>query len=770
MPLRCATLCDFLYFCTNFTAMYVRLTVIITAILSALLLTCCNNNEDASGQSYSYLNKATKLLSERKIDLAALYVDSIRSHSICDTPEIREARADLLRSWVDTYNLDEDSARVYAYRAFNVMNKYRDRFPGELSGLASVLAFDYIYTQPDSSLYYADLCLELEEQNKDLSKILEVSLYKAEVYRDDNRFDECLSMLDRIQSITDTVSVDRLSQSDIGVMLYVTIESANMACFVGDFRRCNNFVIVAARWFDFANSVDDKLLYLERRARIHYIQSQYLQADKYSRRLNDMALANGEVKYRINALVLQALVRCRDGQIAEAAALNGQVDSLLNVYPSVRAKINKDKVLLDSELASFRGDFDLANSLLADSIDNQNRDFERDLVMSSQQVYYLAQKNYKAVYDIECLRKFYRDSVQTNVISRFDQRENRIAHDVNEQLRAKLHEQEEALNSQAFMLFIERMIFASVVLIISCGILYSIRRNTRNTTQRIEVEKRRLEAEISDKISALEQQKEMFQRVNQRISDSVVYAERIQHSIMPTPEALNNYDIDGSFIFYSPLDVVSGDFYWFDKKGSNLLVACADCTGHGIPGAFMSMIASTTINEVVAKSADDVTPAEILEALDARIIENLAHNTTESGASKDGLDIAMVSINLDTLEVIASAARRPVYLTKDQDVIQINGAKRSIGDVEPLIRKRAFVNETYQLHRGDTIYMYSDGYSDQFGGPKGDKMKNSKVKRFLRAIHDDDIDEQSLTIQELFTQWKGNYPQTDDVLFIGIKL
>lgn len=130
----------------------------------------------------------------------------------------------------------------------------------------------------------------------------------------------------------------------------------------------------------------------------------------------------------------------------------------------------------------------------------------------------------------------------------------------------------------------------------------------------------------------------------------------------------------------------------------------------------------------------------------------------------------MVSINLDTLEVIASAARRPVYLTKDQDVIQINGAKRSIGDVEPLIRKRAFVNETYQLHRGDTIYMYSDGYSDQFGGPEGDKMKNSKVKRFLRAIHDDDIDEQSLTIQELFTQWKGDYPQTDDVLFIGIKL
>lgn len=278
----------------------------------------------------------------------------------------------------------------------------------------------------------------------------------------------------------------------------------------------------------------------------------------------------------------------------------------------------------------------------------------------------------------------------------------------------------------------------------------------------------RIKIALNDQTHLIDIQREKLNQTAGRIEDSIRYAEKIQHAMLPPPEDLNLCHIDGSFIFFNPLDIVSGDFYWFRQNGNKLLVCCADCTGHGVPGAFMSMIASTMIGEIFDK-IPDCTPALMLEELDRRIIKTVGHNSALNGMH-DGLDASVALIDTDTKLTMVASARRPVFIMRDETMIEITGTRRSIGETEPEFRQRQFENETYQLHADDSIYMYTDGYSDQFGGMNSEKLKKGRIKKLIRSMHNDDIDAQGLTIQELFVQWKGDMPQTDDVLFMGIRL
>ncbi len=309
-----------------------------------------------------------------------------------------------------------------------------------------------------------------------------------------------------------------------------------------------------------------------------------------------------------------------------------------------------------------------------------------------------------------------------------------------------------------------------VLVFVVCAALFFIQkwRNKRAASSTAEYNEL-LRAELNSKLAELQRQADMIETTNMRISESITYAEHIQHSMMPSPEDLNNYPISGSFVFHNPLDIVSGDFLWFTRKNDYLIICCADCTGHGVPGAFMSMIASTIINDICDRIVgNNVDPAAMLERLDHSLVENLAHNRSESGDAKDGLDISIVALNLVTHQLITSSARRPVVVFKNDEMIVVRGTKRSIGDLEPNICMRCFENSTFQLSEGDKFYLYTDGYSDQFGGQQGSKMKKNRIENFLNTIHRDDMDEQLLSIQELFTQWKGDFPQTDDVLFVGV--
>ncbi len=315
----------------------------------------------------------------------------------------------------------------------------------------------------------------------------------------------------------------------------------------------------------------------------------------------------------------------------------------------------------------------------------------------------------------------------------------------------------------------ERMFMAILVAGLIAAAIYAAG-NRKRTQRKIQYKLDQLAAELADKINLLEVQKEQFRLTNNRISESITYALRIQHSILPDPELLRTYPITGAFIFYSPLDIVSGDFYWFVRKNDNLIICCADCTGHGVPGAFMSMIASTIINDICSSAPDDISPSAILEELDVRLLQALSHNTGEDAASKDGLDTCIANINMTTQEVAMAGARRPVLVYTGGEMINVKTTKRSIGETEPKFRARPFEDTVLQLNKGDKFYMFSDGYSDQLGGPNKEKLKVSRITEMLDRINTFDLDEQYIEVQDMFIQWQGEGHQTDDVLFMGVKV
>lgn len=278
-----------------------------------------------------------------------------------------------------------------------------------------------------------------------------------------------------------------------------------------------------------------------------------------------------------------------------------------------------------------------------------------------------------------------------------------------------------------------------------------------------------LETQLEERTREVIHQKEEIEIKNRDITDSINYAQRIQASILPPIQRLHN-TFDGSFVFYQPRDIVSGDFYWYDKlDNERFLIVCADSTGHGVPGAFMSMIGTTLIKDICLRSHVK-TPSDVLLTLDNEIREALNQNK-ETDGSNDGMDIIVAEINLRTNKFIVSSAMRPVILYKGGEQIYVKGSRSSVGgQLDMAGEDKDFVNEEFQLSKGDIIYMFSDGYPDQFGGPLGRKFKMVRLKNLLRDIHDKPMQEQYNYVKSNFFLWKEDLEQVDDVLFMGIKI
>ena len=211
---------------------------------------------------------------------------------------------------------------------------------------------------------------------------------------------------------------------------------------------------------------------------------------------------------------------------------------------------------------------------------------------------------------------------------------------------------------------------------------------------------------------------------------------------------------------------MSGDFYWGSEKQGCLCVAVVDCTGHGVPGAFMSMLGMSFLNEINSHERA-LTPAEILDELRGKIIKELRQTGAE-GESKDGMDISLIRINLNnTAQVMWAGANNPLYIISDNELHEIKADKQSIGygyNMQP------FTNHSLNLKKGDLIYLFTDGFADQFGGTNGKKFKYKPFKQLLLKIKDKPMPEQKSILNQAFEEWKGNLEQVDDVCIVGIRL
>ena len=222
-----------------------------------------------------------------------------------------------------------------------------------------------------------------------------------------------------------------------------------------------------------------------------------------------------------------------------------------------------------------------------------------------------------------------------------------------------------------------------------------------------------------------------------------------------------------NFVFYLPKDVVSGDYYWAYKNSKDDIFFCvADCTGHGVPGAFMSMIGSSLLNENIIENNIE-NPAEILGNMRTKIIESLNDNSSNTN-NKDGMDMSLCKLNFKKKTLEFAGANNPLILISNDQLENIKGNSQPVG--LSVIDNKPFTNHKIKLKKGDMIYIYSDGYQDQFGGPKGKKYMVKRYRTFLKELSKLPIEEQGVKIQEEFHSWKGNHDQVDDICVMGLRV
>jgi serine phosphatase RsbU (regulator of sigma subunit) len=273
---------------------------------------------------------------------------------------------------------------------------------------------------------------------------------------------------------------------------------------------------------------------------------------------------------------------------------------------------------------------------------------------------------------------------------------------------------------------------------------------------------------LDERTREVVEQKEEIELKNRDITDSINYAQRIQASILPSMRKIQD-NFSGCFIFYQPRDIVSGDFYWFDKiTDTKFVIVCGDSTGHGVPGALMSMIGTTLIKDICNRP-DVVSPSDILDKLDSEMQQTLNQNL-EAEKSSDGMDLIACEIDTDTHQVRIASAMRPVIIYQNGEQIYVPGSKSSIGGENYVFEDKVFEDKVFSLSKGDLVYMFSDGYPDQFGGPMGKKYKMVRLRNLLKDIHDLPMEEQYNHVKSTFNLWKDTLDQVDDVLFMGIRI
>ncbi|MFC2137228.1 SpoIIE family protein phosphatase [Bacteroidota bacterium] len=283
--------------------------------------------------------------------------------------------------------------------------------------------------------------------------------------------------------------------------------------------------------------------------------------------------------------------------------------------------------------------------------------------------------------------------------------------------------------------------------------------------RKLQRDKQILEQKVKERTKTIEEQKDKILQQNEEITHSIQYAKRIQTAVLPSIEKMDNA-LPDYFVLFRPRDIVSGDFYWMAEKDEKVIIVAADCTGHGVPGAFMSMLGVSFLNEIVNKGK--VSQAnKILNQLRAHVKDTLSQ-TGKEGEAKDGMDISLLMFDFKKKIVQYSGAYNPLYIVRDGELIETKADKMPIGI--HIAEKDSFTNNEIKLKKGDTLYIFSDGFIDQFGGDAGRKFMAKPFKRLLTEIQTSPMDEQKFILNETFDNWRGEYNQIDDVIIIGIRM
>jgi serine phosphatase RsbU (regulator of sigma subunit) len=261
-------------------------------------------------------------------------------------------------------------------------------------------------------------------------------------------------------------------------------------------------------------------------------------------------------------------------------------------------------------------------------------------------------------------------------------------------------------------------------------------------------------------------QKEELSLKNKSITDSINYAKRIQTAMLP-PYKLFKSIFPSSFILFMPKDIVSGDFYWVNKLKDKIFISAVDCTGHGVPGAFMSIIGFELFRRIT--NIEGLSrPSDILNRLNEDF--HVIFKDTENVVLRDGMDVAFCSIDKKNMILEFAGAFNPLYLIRDNKITEIKGDRFAIGLDETNFKEQTFKNHIIPIQNGDIFYIFSDGFADQFGGPDGKKYKYRRFRHLLLTLHQLPMEKQHEILENNVIEWRGDQEQVDDILVMGIKI
>lgn len=301
-----------------------------------------------------------------------------------------------------------------------------------------------------------------------------------------------------------------------------------------------------------------------------------------------------------------------------------------------------------------------------------------------------------------------------------------------------------------------------IIMLLLAGLLMYAYRQKRRTNKALEQKN----TEINHQKDQLAEAYDLIEKKNKKITGSINYAKLIQTAMMSKIDKLEKF-IPDSFIFFRPLDVVSGDFYWYTEIDNKVVITAVDCTGHGVPGGFLSMIGSNLLNQIV--DHDRITdPAEILTKLDEGVKVALHQDHTDNS---DGMDMALAVIDKEQKKIHFSGAKNPLFYFVNDEANQIKGSLHGIGGFQVKDRGKGYSTSTMEIEEGTAFYVFSDGFIDQYGGRDGrERFKKKRFREMLLSIHKRPMQDQQLLIEEQLLEWKNNSAQIDDILVIGFRI
>lgn len=306
--------------------------------------------------------------------------------------------------------------------------------------------------------------------------------------------------------------------------------------------------------------------------------------------------------------------------------------------------------------------------------------------------------------------------------------------------------------------------FLLFIFLIYVGVRIGTRRIQKQKQHLEEVVKERTEEVIQQK-NEIEHQREELQELYNDVTDSIKYAKRLQDSILPPDQYVKELFPD-SFVYYRPKDIVSGDFYWAYNSEGKHMIAAVDCTGHGVPGAFMSLVGANGLNAAVQEH-EKVSPARILEDLNS-FSYNALNKDFDGDTVRDGMDMTLICLDPENKKLNFSGANNPIYKVSDGELEIFKGDRFAIGSFVP--GEKEFKEIDVPIKKNDMIYLFSDGYPDQFGGLKGKKFMSRNFRELLAGLANEDASKQQEVIHQTMETWRGKHEQVDDILVIGIRI